>query len=95
MLRRSAGAALVTMNDHDEDILDAATERFERRLAEENGKLRVDMATAFGALGVDMERTYGGLRAEMIHRSGELLKWVLGALVAQLGAIAGLLMFLR
>ena len=81
------------MNDHDNDILDAATGRFERRLAEENGKLRVEMATGFGALQVDMERGFGLLRTEMIHRNAELLKWVLGFLVAQLGAIAGLMFF--
>ena len=47
----------------------------------------------FGALQVDMERGFGLLRTEMIHRNAELLKWVLGFLVAQLGAIAGLMFF--
>jgi len=105
------------MNDHDKNILDAATERFERRLAEENGKLRVEMAGGFGALRTematglgalradtagglgavraDMERGFGVLRSEMIHRNTELLKWVLGFLMVQLGAIAGLLALFR
>ena len=95
MQRRSACEALVPMNDHDKDIVDAATERFERRLAEETGKLRFEMATGFGAVRADMERGFGELRAEMIHRNAELLKWVLGFLMLQLGAIAGLLAFFR
>ena len=103
---RSACQALEPMNDHDKNILDAATERFERRLAEENGKLRVEMAggfgalrtemaTGLGALRADMERGFGVLRSEMIHRNTELLKWVLGFLMVQLGAIAGLLALFR
>lgn len=95
MQRRSACRALDPMNDPDRDTVDAATERFERRLAEEIGKLRFEMATGFGAVRADMERGFGELRSEMIHRNAELLKWVLGFLMLQLGAIAGLLALFR
>ena len=72
MLRRSAGLALEPMNDHDKNIVDAATERFERRLAEENGKLRIDMATEFGKVRADMASESGKLRAEMASENGKL-----------------------
>lgn len=99
---RSAGVALKPMNEREEYILQTATDRFERRLAEENGKLRVEMADGFGRLGAEMAalsgdlraemgELRGGLRAEMIERNHELLKWALvfwGTLIA---AIAGLL----
>jgi len=72
MQRRSACQALMPMNDHDKNIVDFATERFERRLAEENGKLRVDMATGFGAMRADMERGFGAIRVDMEHALGAI-----------------------
>ncbi len=58
--------------------------RMREELTAENGKLRADMNEGFGLL-----------RAEMIHRNSELLKWVLGFLVAQTAALAALLRFFR
>lgn len=84
MPARSACAALDIMTDRDEQLLQTATDRFERRLAEEIGNLRVDMANGFG-----------GLRAEMIERNHELLKWALVFWVTQLAAIAALLALFR
>lgn len=74
---------VIEMTERDNEIVMVATERFERRLAEENGKLRVEMAHGFGAL-----------RAEMIDRNAELLKWALlfgGTQTAALAALIGLL----
>jgi hypothetical protein len=68
------------MTDRDEHVLQIATDRFERRLAEEGGKLRVEMANGFGSL-----------RADTIDRNHELLKWVLVFLAMQLAAMAALL----
>lgn len=71
------------MTERDNEVVLVVTERFERRLAEENGKLRVEMANGFGSL-----------RAEMIDRNAELLKWglVFGALqTSALGALITLL----
>ena len=45
-------------------VIERVTERFERRLAQECGQLRVEMVQGFGSL-----------RAEMIERNAELLKW--------------------
>lgn len=72
------------MNDRDEHVLQIAVDRFERRMAEENGKLRVEMANSFGVL-----------RADMIDRNHELLKWMLIFLATQLAATAALLALLR
>ena len=71
------------MTDNNSDVV-IVTERFERRLAEENGKLRVEMAQGFGAL-----------RAEMIDRNQELLKWGLIFGATQTAALAALIALLR
>jgi len=75
---------VLEMNERDNDILVIATERFERRLAEENGKMRVEMANGFGAL-----------RAEMIDRNAELLKWGLIFGGTQTAALAALITLFR
>ena len=84
MRGRSANAALQIMTDRDEHVLQIATERFERRLAEEHGKTRVEMANGFGSM-----------RADMIDRNHELLKWVVVSLAVQLAAIGALLALYR
>ena len=84
MPRRNALAALHVMNGSDEQAVDRATERFERRLAEECGKLRVEMAHGFGSL-----------RAEMIERNAELLKWGLVYAITLAGVVATLLALFR
>ena len=84
MARRSALAALHTMTEPEDQLVERVTERFERRLAEECGKLRVEMAHGFGSL-----------RAEMIDRNGELLKWGLVYAVTQAGLVAALFALFR
>jgi hypothetical protein len=91
MHARSASAALMPMNERDEHVLQTATDRFERRLAEENGKLRVEMANGFGRLGMEIAALRGDLRAEMVERNHELLKWALVFWLTQIAAIAALL----
>lgn len=71
------------MNEHDDAVI-VATERFERRMAEENGKLRVDMANGFGAI-----------RAEMIDRNAQLLRWMLVFNMTQVIAISALFALYR
>jgi hypothetical protein len=95
MERRNATAALMTMTDTDNDVIVIVTERFERRLAEENGKLRVDMATEFGRVRAEMTQGFGSLRAEMIDRNAELLKWGLVFGAAQTAALSGVMALLR
>ncbi|MDP3719032.1 MAG: hypothetical protein Q8T13_14815 [Acidobacteriota bacterium] len=83
------------MSSNDSDVVVIVTERFERRLAEENGKLRVEMATEFGKVRAEMATGFGSLRAEMSDRNAELLKWGLVFGVTQTAAIAGVVALLR
>ena len=68
------------------DVLDESEvsvvtlERLERRLNEECGQLRLDIAT---------------LRTEVVDRGSELLKWLLAFFVAQTAALAALMAIFR
>ena len=94
------------MVDNSDDVIQLVTERFERRMAEENGKLRVEMATEFGKVRAEMATEFGrvraeiatgfgGLRSEMIDRNAELLKWGLVFGATQTAALAGVMALLR
>ena len=94
------------MVDNSDDVIQLVTERFERRMAEENGKLRVEMASEFGKLRVEMATElgqvraemaagFGVLRSEMIDRNAELLKWGLLFGATQTAALAGVIALLR
>ena len=94
------------MVDNSDDVIQFVTERFERRMAEENGKLRVEMATEFGKVRAEMATEFGrvraemasgfgGLRSEMIDRNAELLKWGLVFGATQTAALAGVMALLR
>ena len=68
------------------DVLDESEvsvvtlERLERRLNEECGQLRLDIAS---------------LRTEVVDRGSELLKWLLAFFVAQTAALAALMAVFR
>lgn len=79
MYGRNAARALNHMANNDSDLM-IVGERFERRMAEENGKLRVEMANGFGSL-----------RTEMVERNADLLKWILIFGVTQTATIVGLI----
>ena len=79
------------MSERADDGFQIITERFERRLAEESGKLRVEMANGFGDMKAAMASGLGDLRAEMIERNHELLKWALVFWATQIAAVAALL----
>ena len=106
MYARHAQRSGAGMVDNTDDVIQIVTERFERRLAEENGKLRVEMATefgkvraematGFGEVRAEMAAGFGGLRAEMIDRNGEMLKWGLLFGATQTAALAGVMALLR
>src|SRR5262245_50390067 len=84
MYANSARKGALVMTDHDDELVQLVTERFERRLAEENAKLRVEMHQGFGSL-----------RVEIVDRNAELLKWALIFGVTQTAAIAGIVALLR
>ena len=106
MYARQAQRSGAVMVDDTDDVIQIVTERFERRLAEENGKLRVEMATEFGKQRVEMATGFGevraemaagfgGLRAEMSDRNAEMLKWGLLFGATQTAALAGVIALLR
>ena len=72
---------------NDDERVELMTERYERRLSEESGKTRGEIAAVRGAV-LD-------LRAEMIDRHGELLKWMLGFLLIGVTAVATLIALYR
>ena len=71
MSPRGAFAALTPMA-HDDDPIPLVTERFERRLGEECGRLRLDMTEQFGKVRADMATENGKLRAEMATEFGKV-----------------------
>jgi hypothetical protein len=87
---RNNSKAWATMSDTDNDVIMIVTERFERRVTEETGKLRVEMATDFGRVRTDIAAGFGSLRAEMADRNAALLRWLLLFGVTQTAALAGL-----
>ena len=70
-----------------EDVLSIAAERFERRLAEEIGALRVDMAKEFAAVRVEMATLATSTRAD-------ILKWSFLFWIGQFAAVTGMMAFL-
>lgn len=84
MNARGPRQAMAVMTDGDDDVIMIVTDRFERRLAEESAKLRVEMAEGFA-----------GIRVEVIDRNAELLKWAFVFGVTQTAAIAGIVALLR
>jgi hypothetical protein len=73
--------------DHDEHVLQIATERFERRLAEECGKLHVQIANVHTAI--------SALRGETIDRNHDLLKWALLFWATGIAAVAAVIALFR
>lgn len=72
MYGRGANGALMRMTDSDNDVILIVTERFERRLSDESGKLRVEMATEFGKVRAEMATEFGKVRAEMATEFGKV-----------------------
>ena len=62
------------------DMIGLVGERFERRLAEETAKLRVEMAQGFA-----------GLRGDLADQRSEILKWMFVFWIGQFFATASLL----
>jgi hypothetical protein len=84
-----------------DEVLSIAGERFERRLGEEIGALRLDIAKEFAAVRVEMVSEFAAVRGEIAEmrvdlagREARLLRWSFLFWVGQLGAIAGIMAFL-
>jgi hypothetical protein len=71
MSPRGAITALKSMA-HDDDQNAFVTERFERRIGEECGQLRLDMTEQFGKVRTELATEHGKLRAEMVSELGKV-----------------------
>src|SRR5215510_14102233 len=73
--------------DWSEDVLITATDRFERRLTQEVGLLRLDFQRS-------LQEGLGGIRTELANARVEMLRWSFAFWVGQVAAIAALLAFM-
>lgn len=78
-----------------EDAIDRASERFERRLAEELSKFRVEMAHEFSALRKEIGEGHKEFHATLAASHTSLLRWSLIFWTGQFVALAALLSVLR
>ena len=78
--------------EHEHVLTSVVTERFERRLSEECGKLRVEMGALRADLRADFRIGLADQRADFIKWS--FLFWI-GQAVTVVGTVAGLLVAFR
>ena len=92
-----------------DDVLMVAGERFDRRLGDEVGALRVDMAREFAAVRLETAKEFSSVRLEMAkefaavrgemaagfaNTRADLVKWSFLFWVSQFAALSGMMMFL-
>jgi hypothetical protein len=88
-----------------EEMLTIAAERFNHRLADEIGALRLDMAKEFAAVRVESAKEFAavrgemaamgaGLRTEMAETRFTMLKWAFLFWVGQVAATTGIVAML-
>jgi hypothetical protein len=74
--------------DWSEHVLSVASDRFERRLAQEVGAFRSDVSKA-------LNDGLAGIRQDTATARLEMLKWSFVFWIGQVAAVAGLLAFMR
>jgi hypothetical protein len=89
MSARHALRVVSIMKSEDEEPV--TVERFERRIAEVEGKLRLEIS----GLRHDMTEGFGKLRTEIADRNSDQLKWLLLFFVGQTAALAAVLSLFR
>lgn len=72
MASRGALRAPVPMTDHENPDIEVVAERFERRLAEETGKVRIELKQEISDLRVELKQEIGDLRVEVKQEIGDL-----------------------
>ena len=65
--------AVIDMTN-DDGVIMIVTERFERRLAEENSQLRIEVSTELGKIRTEMATGFGQVRTEMGTEFGKARK---------------------
>lgn len=84
---------MVDETEGTEQVLSLASERFERRLAQEASALRVELAHLGEGLRQELHEGLGAVRREIADMRVELLKWSFLFWIGQVAAMAGLLSF--
>ena len=81
-----------------DDVLTIAGERFEKRLTQEIGTLRVDMARGFAAVRADMAKELAAVRTELnvglAESRASIVKWSFLFWVGQFAAVSAMMAFL-
>jgi hypothetical protein len=95
---------LLTMMDESsrargEEVMKTMVDRFERRLSEEISALRIEMHKGFADIRSEFHGELGQLRAEMHAGFASVrvdsVRWAFLFWIGQLGAMAGLLTYLK
>ena len=71
-----------------DDLLTTATDRFERRLAEECGALRTEIGDLRVKLRLDVSEQFGAVKLDAATKHRKLLKWALVFWVGQAASVA-------
>lgn len=77
-----------------DEVLSIAADRFERSLAAELARSRVELARGFAGMRDEMQRGLGAVREELAANRIELLKWSFLFWVGQIVIMAGILSFM-
>ena len=77
-----------------DDVLAVAAERFDKRLAEEIGALRVDLAKEFGSVRVEMAKEFAAVRSEIGVLRFDLVKWCFVFWIGQVATMTAIVGFL-
>jgi hypothetical protein len=72
-------------------VIEVVEERFARRLAEELGKLRVEITEEMGKLRAELSGEVNKLRAEMHDLRANLIQWMFVFWIGQIGVLTGIL----
>ena len=83
-----------TRREWSEDVLTLATDRFERRLAQEMGALRGEIAEGQTALRREFHDGLAGVRKEVADARVELLRWSFVFWIGQVATTTGLLAYM-
>ncbi len=78
-------------NSPKEEIIEIVEEKFERRLSEELGKLRVEMAEMKSELRGEMAEMKSELNNKMGSMRADIIKWMFVFWVGQIGVMIGIL----
>jgi hypothetical protein len=76
------------------EVLTLATERFDRRLGEDIGTLRLDIAKEHATLRVETAKEFATLRAEMAETRFSMLKWAFVFWIGQFAAVSAMMALL-